>query len=150
MAKAPTRPQPGFAFSIVCDLGFAVGVMTHDVPKVGSLVWIAEPTFDEEPTIEQVRHIDSWRWPVLFPLPAALRRGIVVPVGLIPLPPGLEQFPVLRSGNKSMGWIAFTEADGVRRRLGPATDPSLPIYKVVNDTRLKEMIVSGWRPEDEW
>jgi hypothetical protein len=26
---------------------------------------------------------------------------------------------------------------------------ALPIYKVVNDTRLKEMIVSGWRPEHE-
>jgi len=144
------RPKPGLAFSIVCDLGFAVGVVTHDVPKIGSLVWIAEPTFDDEPTLEQVQHINRWRWPVFFPLGAAIRRKIVTPIGVVPLPPALEPFPIMRSGNKSMGWMAFTEAEGVRQRLGPARDASLPIYKVVNDTRLKEMIVSGWRPEDEW
>jgi len=38
------------------------------------------------------------------------------------------------------------EKDGLRRRLGPTEDRSLPIYQVVNDTRLKEMIVSHWRP----
>lgn len=145
-----SRPEPGLAFSIVCDRGFAVGIATHDVPKVGTLVWIAEPTFDDEPTSEQARSISEWRWPVLFPLTAAIRRKIVTTIGVIPVPPGLARFPVMRSGNKRMGWIAFTREDGVSRRLGPATDPSLPIYKVVNDTSLKEKIVSDWRPEDEW
>jgi hypothetical protein len=59
--------------------------MTHDVPRMGSLVWIAEPTFDEEPTIEQVQQIDQWRWPVFFPLSSALRRSIVTPIGVVPI-----------------------------------------------------------------
>lgn len=144
------RPKPGLAFSLVCDLGFAVGLVTHDLPKIGSLVWIAKPTFDEQPTQEQVRDINQWRWPVLFPLAAAIRRNLVTPLGSIEVPPDKKAFPTMRSGNKKMGWIAFTQVGGIRKRLGAATDPSLPIYQVVNDTALKEMIVSGWVPEDEW
>jgi hypothetical protein len=137
-------------FSIVCDLGFAVGIATHDVPKIGTLVWMAEPTFDDKPSIEQVKAISEWRWPIYFPLAAAIRRKIVVPIGIIPVPPVLEGFPVMRSGNKRSGWIAFERQDGESRSLGRTTDPSLPISRVVNDTALKEKIVSGWRPEDEW
>lgn len=66
------RSQPGLAFSILCDLGFAVGIVTHDVPTVGTLVWVAEPTFDEQPTSEQARSISEWRWPILLPLAAAI------------------------------------------------------------------------------
>jgi hypothetical protein len=144
------RPNPGLAFFVVCDLGFAVGLVTHDIPKTGSLIWIAEPTFEDEPTVADVKSIERWRWPVLFPLPAAIRRHIVTAIGEVPIPADLQSFPTLRSGNKSLGWTAFTERDGVRIRLGPTTDAQLPIYKVVNDTRLREMIVTGWRPEDEW
>lgn len=124
--------------------------MTHEVPKVGAVVWIAEPIFDHEPTADEVREIDGWRWPVLFPLKAALRRRLVTAIGDVPLPAELRNFPVMRSGNKKMGWMAFAEVDGVRRRLGSAEDASIPIYQVVNDTALKEMIVTGWKPEDVW
>jgi hypothetical protein len=144
------RPQPGLAFSLVSDVGFGVGLVTHDIPKTGSLIWIAESTFEEEPTLELVRQISEWRWPVLFPLAAAIRRKIVQPIGMIPVPRALQPFPTMRSGNKTLGWTAFTESEGVRRKLGSTNDRSLPIYGIVNDTRLKEMIVSGWRPEDEW
>jgi len=145
-----SRLKPGLAFSLVCDLGFAVGLMTHHVERVGHLVWIAGRTFDDEPTLDDVARINSWRWPVFFPLETAIRRNLVTPIGEIPVPSALEAFPTLRSGNRKMGWIAFTEVNGVRRRLGPTSDPSVPIYKVVNDTRLKEMIVSGWLPAQEW
>lgn len=134
----------------MCDLGFAVGLKTHRVERVGDLVWMAEATFEEEPRLADVELIDRWRWPVFFPLGAAIRRKIVTPLGIISIPPALRPFPIMRSGNKKMGWVTFTEAEGVRQRLGPATDPSVPIYKVVNDTRLKEMLVSGWRPDVEW
>lgn len=124
--------------------------MTHSVEKVGALVWISEAMFDEEPTLDDAGRLDGWRWPVFFPLAAALRRKLVTAIGVVPVPEELRLFPVLRSGNRSMGWVAFTERDGVRERLGPATDPSTPIYEVVNDTDLKQMIVTGWRPEDDW
>lgn len=96
------------------------------------------------------RRNGKWRWPVFFPLGAALRRGLVEAIGVIPVPPALEPFPTMRSGNKQAGWNAVTETGGVPRRHGPTNDPSLPIYQIVNDTLLKEMIVSNWRPEDEW
>ena len=144
------RPNPGLTFSLVCDLGFAVGLMTHDIRRIGSLVWIAEETFDEVPTLEQVHRLNRWRWPVFFPLSAAIRRKIATPLGMVAIPPALQQFPVMRSGNKKAGWMACTRKGGATKVLGPATDPSLPIYMVVNDTRLKEMIVSGWRPADRW
>jgi hypothetical protein len=82
--------QPGLAFYLVTDLGFAVGIATHDVPRIGSLVWIGEPIFDEQPAAIDVQRVDRWRWPVFFPLAAALRRKVVSSVGVVPIPPALE------------------------------------------------------------
>jgi hypothetical protein len=62
----------------------------------------------------------------------------------------LQSFPTLRSGERRIGWVALTEIDGVRSTLGPTTDRSLPIYQIVNDTRLKEMVVSDWNPDDDF
>lgn len=133
-----------------CDAGFLVALMTHEVPKIGALMWIATPTFDEEPSLDDVEQIASWRWPVFFPLGAAIRRRIFVAIGVVDIPEALRAFPTLRSGHRSMGYTSFTEVDGVRHQLGATTDATLPIYQIVNDTRLKEMVVSGWRPQDEW
>jgi hypothetical protein len=130
------------------EVGFLVGLVTHDVRKMGWLVWVAEPTFDEEPTSEQASGITEWRWPVLFPLAEAIREDVVSPIGRVAIPEALQAFPTLRSGHRKIGWVAFTEIDGVRRTLGPTTDASLPIYRIVNDIRLREMVVSNWRPEN--
>ncbi len=142
--------KPGLAFSLACDPGFAVGLMTHYLERIGHLVWMAEPIFEEEPTVADVMRIHDWRWPIFFPLDAAVRRKIVIPIGVVPIPDALRPFPVMRSGSKRMGWMAFTETDGVRQRLGRTNDPRLPIFSVVNDTWLKEKVVAGWKPELEW
>jgi hypothetical protein len=144
------RPQPGLAFALPSDAGYVVGIVTHHVPRVASLVWIAGPTFDDEPTVEDVRGIATWRWPVLLPLEVAIRRHVVNPIGMVPVDKALLAFPTMRSGNRKAGWTAFTEIGGVRRQLGSTKDRDLPIYQVVNDVRLKEMVVSGWRPDDVW
>lgn len=149
-AGSAKPPRPGLVFVLPSDVGFIVGLATHDLPTKGSLAWIATPTFDTEPSLASVASINDWRWPVLVPLAAAIRRRIVIPLGDIDVPARLRQFPKMRSGSKKIGWVAFTEVDGIRHELGPATDPSLPIYQIVNDVRLKEMVVSGWRPEDVW
>lgn len=146
-----TRPSPGLAFTLASDAGLIVGLVTHDRPPVGSLVWVAQPTFDGPPTLTEAQAIDRWRWPVFFPVATALRRRIVDSVGTVEVPAALTRFPVLRSGSRAAGWQAFTEDDaGTRLQLGPAADASVPVYQVVNDTRLREMIVSGWRPEKVW
>jgi hypothetical protein len=132
------------------DAGFAVGVMSYDVERIGSLIWMAEPVFDEEPTLDQVVHINRWRWPVFFPLSAALRRKIVTPIGPLSVPESLQSFPLMRSRNGRGGWNLVKFVNGASQPCGDASDPTTPIYSVVNDTRLREMIVSGWRPEDTW
>jgi len=142
--------QPGLAFSLVSDLGFAVGIVTHVLPRMGSLIWMAEPTFDEEPTVDDVARIERWRWPIFFPVGAAIRRKIVTPIGVVAVPPGLEAFPVLRSRNVRGEWVLVKFVDGASESYGVATDPTIPRASIVNDTRLKEMLVSGWRPEHNW
>ena len=130
--------------------------MTHYVPRVrGELIWIAEPTFDEEPTVEDVERIDRWRWPIFFPLNIALHRRDAWRIAMVPIPKQLQPFPLLRNGNKKRGWLLVRfvqDANGSfsDRGRGQCKDPSVPIDGVVNLARLKEMIVSGWRPEDEW
>jgi hypothetical protein len=145
-----SRPKPGLVFSLVCDVGFAIGMVTHDVPRVGSLVWMAQPTFDEEPTVERIGQIDRWRWPVFFPLAAAIRRNIVTPIGVVSVPPDLQKVPVIRSRDGRDGWTLVRFVNGSSQPCGVATDPAVPRYRVVNDTTLKEMLVSGYAPERDW
>lgn len=145
------RVQPGLAFSMpVDDNQRLVGLYTYEVPRIGSLVWIAEPTFDTDPTPEEVASIHGWRWPILFPLAAAIRRHIVTVIGEVPIPLKLARFPTMRGGDKVIGWVAFTMDGGKEKLLGPTTDRSLPINYVVNDTALREMVTSNWRPEKVW
>jgi hypothetical protein len=143
------RPAPGLVFSLRFDDQFGVAIITHDLPRIGSLIWPAERTFASEPTLADAEQIDNWRWPVLFPLTAAIRLKIVSPIGTIAVPALLRSFPRMRSGGRG-NWVACDEQDGSLRPLGPTSDRSLPIYQVVNDTRLKEMLLTDWRPDQVW
>jgi hypothetical protein len=142
------RLKPGLAFWLVCDRGFAVGLMTHHRERIGHVIWMAEPFFDNEPTVEDVVAISEWRWPVFFPLGAALYRKIVTRIGQVDVPAGLRSPPTFRSRMGSAGWVAVNAVED--KRIGRTTDPCLPIYSVVNNTRLKEMLVANWRPADTW
>ena len=146
------RGRPGLAFWIVCDSGFAVWLVTHRVARYGDLVWIAEPTFDEEPTVSDVEKIEKWRWPVFFPLGPALHRKLVTSIGVVPIPEQLKPFPMLRGSRGPGKWalVKYGADLSTSQSFGPTSDPSVPISQVVNDTSLREKIVSGWRPEDRW
>jgi hypothetical protein len=117
---------------------------------MGSFVWIAEPIFDEEPTQANVASISAWRWPVWLPLGAMVRRRLVMPLGLAPIPPDFRSYPI-RRGGLGHEWrrVAIAEV-GTREVLPGQPDASLSIDQLVNDVRLTEMLVSGWRPEDSW
>lgn len=145
---ATARAVPGLAFSIICDRGFAIGLFTHRHPKLGELVWLADGFWDEEPSPEDVAAVQSWRWCVFFPLVTALRRRLVTPICDADIPHQLTRFPTLRNGSKGHRW--FRVEGGDLDSLDPTDDPSLPIVMLVNDTRLKEMLVTGWEPEDVW
>ena len=126
-----------------------MGLCTHRHAAMGHLVWMAEAFFDEFPTVEGVTAIESRRWPVFFPLGAALRRKIVDRIGRVPIPPSLTTFPTMRGGGKGQPWMEHR--DGRLGGLGPKTeDRNLPIKMIVNDTRLKEMLVADWRPANRW
>jgi hypothetical protein len=144
------RVVPGLAFSIVSDLGFAVSLVTHQVPRYGDLIWVAKPVFDDEPDVQAVEAIEQWRWPLFFPTGSAIRRKLVTPIAVVDIPLGLKAFPRMRGGNRQMGWREVEYVDGAERVVGITQDASLPISQIVNDTRLKEMIVSAWVPERDW
>ena len=99
---------------MVCDAGFAVALVTHEIPRIGALIWVAQPTFDEEPTVDEVRAIDRWRW-CFFPVAAALRRRLITPIGHVDVPKPLRRFPTMRSGNKRAGWRMIKFEDGRSR-----------------------------------
>ncbi len=146
----PPRLKPGLAFWIVTDAGFAVGLMTHHRPTFGHLVWISEDTFDDPPTTGDVLGIKRWRWPVFFPLGTALHRKTVTKIADVEIPAELQPWPLMRGGNRQAGWKMLS-LEGPEPMLAAGTpDPSVPPYILVNDIKLRELIVSGWRPANMW
>src|SRR6202044_2016808 len=89
------------------------------------------------------------RWTTRLDRGADLQRRLVNSLGVVPIPAKIQKFPLLRS-NAGRGWNLVKFAEGSSHPAGPAKDASIPIYRIVNDTMLKEQIVSGWRPEKEW
>ena len=137
----------GLAFYLVCDRGFAVGVCTHKHARLGHLIWLAEPFFDDEPSMATAEAIGDWRWPVFYPLGAAVRRRLVTRLGRLELPPELADFPKMRSGGGAQPWMEFQHS----LALGPTTtDRTLPIAMIVNHEMLKEMLVTDWQPSARW
>lgn len=142
---------PGLVFTIVCDRGFALGIFTHKHDRLGHLIWLADEFWDEQPPLNAIAQVSRWRWCVFFPLGAAVRRRIVNPIGVVKVPEQLEHFPVLRQGGFGgrLAWTLYENGD-LDHSVGLAKDPAIPIAMVVNDTRLKEMLVKNWKPSDEW
>ena len=101
-------------------------------------------------TVDDVVAIHSWRWPGFFPLGAAIRRKLIDRIVRVPIPAALEAFPTMRNGGRGgQPWREHRE--GKLGGLGSKTeDRELPIVHIVNDTRLKELLVSGWMPADRW
>jgi hypothetical protein len=60
--------RPGFAFAVVCDRGFIVGLHTHRDKLMGYLIWLSRNTYDQMPTVDDARAVTDWRWCVFYPL----------------------------------------------------------------------------------
>jgi hypothetical protein len=150
MFMTPATDRQGLAFSLPTSVGYMVGLETLDIPRIGTLVWIAGPTFAHPPTLDDVRSIREWRWPTLFPVRAAIRRKIVDRIGPISVPEPLLEPPTMRGGGGPMGWVAFKGFGEGQQLLGQTRDRSLPIYEILNDSALREKIETGWMPSDEF
>lgn len=144
-----TSPTPpGFVFSLVCDRGFALGLYTHEHPLLGELVWLAEDFWEQAPAVSEVESA-TWRWCVFYPLRAAVRRHLVIPLGVTLVPERLIPFPAMRAGSRQQGWREASNAES--DDLGPVTsDRSLPPQVIVNHAALRRMLVTDWRPTDLW
>jgi len=74
--------------------------------------------------------------------------------GVVPVPAPLQELTVMRSGTAYPGqrttWTAVRLTESGDVLLGETRDRSLPICQIVNDGALKDMLVSGWKPEDDW
>ena len=140
----------GVAFALHLYPGFAIGLVTNQVPRVGSLVWIAEPTYLTLPTVQDAVAVERWRWPVLIPALIMLGHGL----GSIPVPPRLAELPLMRSNSfgkwQAVQYVALPDGRMSLRSLGPTDDRSLPLSWVMNEDSLRDRLVSGWSPEDTW
>ena len=96
----------------------------------------------------EVGAIGSWRWPVWFFARRAIRRKVAVPIGFVPIPGSLREFPILRSSDRQIGWVAVAGLDVVAVNLAPTHDWQLPISKIVNDVILTEMVESNWHQRE--
>ena len=141
---------PGLAFTIVCDRGFAIGLYTHKHQRMGALVWMAEDFWDKEPTANDVEQVFEWRWCVYFPLAGAVRRKLVYPIANVTIPEALIPFPVMRSRLGPGSWVVARNGESGPPPFEKTADRALSISSLVNDTRLKEMLVSDWRPSQRW
>lgn len=142
---------PGLAFSLVCDLGFAVGLVTHVVPGMTDLVWLADSVFEDPPDLADVASVAQWRWPIFFPARAAVRRKLVDTIGIVEIPAGLKQMPPMRGGGRQMGWREMSLEDGVYQMVpGGTAERSMPIASIVNLEALRQMLVEGWTPDWDW
>jgi hypothetical protein len=110
---------------------------------------MAEPFFDHFPSLDNANGVNQWRWPIFYPLGAALRRRIVDRIGRATIPAELVAFPTFRGGGHGQPWMEYR--NGNLDGLGPTTtDRNLPISMIVNHEMLKEMLVTDWRPANRW
>src|SRR6266567_4194355 len=99
--------RPGFAFAVVCDRGFVVGLHTHRDKLMGYLIWLSRDTYDQMPTVDDARGVTDWRWCVFYPLGSAINRDVDIPIGQIDIPTRLESFPRMRAGGGPQPWYQY-------------------------------------------
>lgn len=148
----------GDVIEIVTSKGLAYAQYTHEhssPPGYGSLIRVLPGFYDERPRdfseLVKAKH----RFVKFFPLRAAVREGIVTILANEPVPPEAKEFPIFRAGvadpktGKVKAWWFW---DGEKSwKVGRITKKQrkMPIRGLVNDTKLVELIESGWTPEND-
>jgi hypothetical protein len=151
------RPQVGDVVEIKTSKGLAYAQYTHEhtkPPRYGSLLRVLPGIHAARPGSFSELVDEKEQFVVFFPLVAAVKKAIVEIVGHEDLPEWAVPFPVFRSGlpdreGKIHVWWLW---DGEKQwKVGDLTPEMrfFPQEEVVNDTRLIEMIETGYRTEDD-
>jgi len=158
MAKSKSaRPAIGDVVEIPTGKGLAYAQYTHEhatPPKYGSLLRILPGVYDSRPADLLRLLAEREQFLTFFPLRSELRRKDTrfVVIGNFSIPSFAQPFPTFRNGlpdgmGKVHVWWLWNGTG--ERRAGPLTPEirALSDLGVVNDTRLIEMIETGWTPD---
>lgn len=151
------RLRIGDIVEIVTSKGLAYAQYTHahtKQPRMGSLLRVLRGIHPERPQGFAELAEQREQFSVFFPLRAALKQNIVHIVGHERIPDWAIAFPIFRNGlpernGRINDWWLW---DGEKEwRVGALTSEmrSFPDLAVVNDTRLIEMIETGYTAEDD-
>jgi hypothetical protein len=151
------RPHIGDVVEIKTSKGLANAQYTHEhtePPRYGSLLRVLPGIHAVRPDSFTDLVGETEQFVVFFPLVAAVKGAIVEIVGHEEVPEWAVPFPVFRNGlpdreGKIHEWWLW---DGQKQwKVGNLTSEmrSFPQEEVVNDTRLIEMIETGYRAEDD-
>jgi hypothetical protein len=143
------KQRPGQAIAMYTDAGYVVGLCTHVTPRGEPLVWWSGDLFDDSPTNVDVGSIVKWRWACFFVINAALRRRLVIDLGVVAVTATLATYPAIRFGVRGVPWTVNADPF-TGRRLARKAKPTMPISGFYNVALIKERVVAGWKPEDLW
>lgn len=77
---------------------------------------------DEEPTAADAASLRAWHWPAWLPLGAMAHRKLVIPLGIVPIPEELREYPVM-SGGLGHQWSRVTISEDGNERSASVAGP---------------------------
>lgn len=152
------RVKIGDVIEIQTAKGLAYAQYTHfhsRPPRYGNLIRVLPGFFNDRPSNFSKIVKAPTKFVKFFPLQAAINKGIVTIVANEPVPAHAQKFPIFRNGNispetkKVRVWWFW---DGEKSwKVGNITEEQrkMPILGLVNDTRLIDLIESGWTAEND-
>lgn len=151
-----TRLRIGDVVEFPESRGLAYAHYVNRHPEFGALLRVYGTTYPKRPSVPELATLTHGepQFVTIFPLQAAMKRGIVSVAGNSEPSPEASRFPLFRDGvvNPATGQVeVWWIGDGEKEwRVGSLTKEqrNLPMREVINDTLLVERIESGWRNSD--
>jgi hypothetical protein len=153
------RPRVGDVIEVQTRQGLAYAHYTHKhdrPPHWGALLRVLPGLLQERPAEFTDLVQQAPQFSTFFPLGAACNRRIVQIVANEPVGVGNRSFPTFRNshrdrdGKRVGAWFLW---NGVREWKVPELSPQqlreYPPLQICNDTALVDLILQGWRHEDD-
>jgi hypothetical protein len=148
----------GAVIEIPIEKEYAYALLSHNhtrPPRYGALLRVFGRLFPERQLQFEWMDTASPLFEAFFPISQAIAQGIVNIAATVTLPTWAQRFPTFRTGvvNPKTGkvdvwWLWDGEKEWRVGLLSPE-QRRLSIRGVINDTLLKERIMTGWRPDSD-